>query len=137
MVFATTTMTDETSATEEIAVSVGEPVNHPIQLEPEPEPLVLDEPLLKRICSCESGTGRNGTPNHWELDGVTPLVGRITPTHLGQDIGMCQINTMYHLERANELGYDIYTPEGNWGYAKLLFRQLGTQPWLASKDCWQ
>jgi hypothetical protein len=94
------------------------------------------QPTLKQICSCESGNGKYGTPQQFETDGVTPLVGRLTPARLGQDIGMCQINTMYHLETATSLGYDIYTEEGNWGYATYLYETQGTQPWNASKPCW-
>lgn len=96
-----------------------------------------DDNILYRICSCESGNGKYGTPQQFEPDGVTPLVGKMTPDHLGQDIGMCQINTKYHLETATSLGYDIYTADGNWGYAKYLYSTQGTNPWSASRSCWQ
>jgi len=49
---------------------------------------------------------------------------------------MCQINTHYHLKTATALGYDIFTPEGNWGYASYLYDTQGTQPWRASQSCW-
>lgn len=101
---------------------------------PKPE-LILDDNTLRAICSCESGNG-NGSVNHYELDGVTPLRGKSTPSHLGEDIGMCQINTKYHLDSSMSLGYDIYTPEGNWNYAKYLLKTQGTKPWQASKPCW-
>jgi hypothetical protein len=100
------------------------------------EPVYTSNPTLKQICSCESGNGKYGTPNQFELDGVTPLVGKLTPIRLGQDIGMCQINTKYHLATAESLGYDIYTEEGNWGYAEYLFETQGSQPWSASRGCW-
>lgn len=104
--------------------------------EPEPEPMPpLDDTVLTHICSCESGDG-HGSVNHYEPDGVTPLVGKLTPKRLGRDIGMCQINTMYHQDTAESLGYDIFSPEGNWGYAKHLLKTQGTRPWRASQSCW-
>ncbi len=75
------------------------------------------------------GTGK---PQQFEADGVTVLTGRIDP----RDTGMCQINTYYHLETAEQLGYDIFTEEGNWGYAKHLKATQGVQPWRASASCW-
>lgn len=106
---------------------------------PEPESPPYEDkpqPTLLQICSCESGNGKYGVPQQFEVDGVTPLVGKLTPAHLGQDIGMCQINTLYHLEKATSLGYDIYEAEGNWGYATYLYETQGTQPWSASRSCW-
>ncbi|MEX0673119.1 MAG: hypothetical protein WDZ82_00240 [Candidatus Paceibacterota bacterium] len=52
------------------------------------------------------------------------------------DVGVMQINERYHLERAEELGYNIYSLEGNLAYAKLLYEDQGLQPWSASKPCW-
>lgn len=103
-----------------------------------PPPPYEDEPqpTLKQVCACESGNGKYGVPQQFEADGVTPLVGRLTPAHLGQDIGMCQINTLFHLEEATSLGYDIYTAEGNWGYALYLYETQGLRPWSASRSCW-
>lgn len=53
------------------------------------------------------------------------------------DIGLTQINTVYHLERANQLKLDIFTLEGNMAYAKYLYEEEGLQPWSASKPCWE
>lgn len=52
------------------------------------------------------------------------------------DIGLYQINTRYHLKKAKELGYDIFTEEGNTAYAIWLYGKEGTKPWNASKHCW-
>lgn len=52
------------------------------------------------------------------------------------DTGLFQINTTYHKEEITETGLDINTVMGNIIFAKLLFDQQGTQPWSASKDCW-
>lgn len=53
------------------------------------------------------------------------------------DIGVMQINIVYHLEQAMKLGMDLYTLEGNMAYAKYLFEKQGLQPWSASKPCWE
>ena len=44
-------------------------------------------------------------------------------------IGELQIMESLHSERANALGYDIRTREGNRGYGKHLLKTLGTTPW--------
>jgi hypothetical protein len=52
------------------------------------------------------------------------------------DKGVLQINQV-HWERAEELGFDLDTIDGNIGYAKLLKEQRGTGDWYMSKHCWQ
>lgn len=103
---------------------------------PIPEPVekefVFDDPVLLAICTCESSLG-SGKPEQFEADGVTVRTGRVDP----RDTGACQINTYYHLDTSKKLGYDIYTLEGNWGYAKYLKETQGTRPWNASRSCWQ
>ena len=85
-------------------------------------------PLLKKICTCESGL------KQFNEDG-TILRGRINP----DDVGMCQINEQYHGTRDEILentGLDIFTAEGNVAFAKGLFDSDGSVPWNWSKDCW-
>ena len=52
------------------------------------------------------------------------------------DIGVMQINEYYHGEKAEELGHDIYTIEGNLAYARFLYDREGLIPWLSSSKCW-
>lgn len=52
------------------------------------------------------------------------------------DVGVMQVNEYYHLKRAQKLGYNIYTVEGNLAYARLLYKESGTQPWNSSSPCW-
>lgn len=52
------------------------------------------------------------------------------------DVGIMQINTVYHGEKAHSLNIDIYTLEGNMAYAKYLLERQGLQPWSASEPCW-
>ena len=82
-------------------------------------------PKLRQICACESG------------DGVTPRhsVGGKVLISTTSDYGSCQINQV-HLEHSKKLGLDITKEADNITYAIMLYEQSGTQPWLASKKCW-
>lgn len=53
-----------------------------------------------------------------------------------QDVGIFEINEYYHLKESKRLGYDIYTIEGNIGYARYTYDKQGTRPWNWSKPCW-
>lgn len=57
----------------------------------------------------------------------------VSPTN---DIGLFQINVAAHGERAEELGIDIYSLEGNLAYAERLYEKSGTRDWYASEHCW-
>jgi len=86
---------------------------------------------MEKIAKCESGGKQfyqDGTlvTNKNYRDGV----------HWSTDYGYFQINDYYHLERAEELGLDIMTEQGNKDYALLLFDADGTSHWQASKGCW-
>jgi len=85
-----------------------------------------DIPIMIAISSCES---------HFRQYDVSGAVYRGEQNH--QDVGVMQINEHYHLEASKNLGYDIYTTEGNMAYARLLYEQEGTAPWLSSSPCWE
>lgn len=85
---------------------------------------------LKRICSCESTGSPDNEPIQYNADGSV-LRGRINP----QDVGMCQINEHYWLQKSEDLGYNIYTEEGNKLMAIWIYEQSGTAPWKWSKPC--
>jgi|SRR6185503_6196491 len=76
----------------------------------------VDNPDMIAIAKCESGF------RQFTAEGV-PLKGGG-----GQYIGVFQIS-IGHDATARNLGLDIFTLEGNIGYAKYLFRQRGTAPW--------
>lgn len=85
-------------------------------------------PLDKRmwfVAECESGH------KQFKEDGSL-LRGGENP----QDVGIFQINEYYHNDRAVGLGIDIKTTEGNLTYAKRLYDEQGTRPWVASRECW-
>lgn len=86
--------------------------------------------LLKRIASCESWGDPNKEPRQFK-DGQV-LRGVPNP----DDIGLAQINEPTWGAQAKELGYDIYTYDGNLAMAKWIFNHYGSTPWNWSKGCW-
>ena len=82
-------------------------------------------PVLQRIAQCES-RGR-----HFARDG-TVLRGTQNP----RDTGLFQINTGVWEKKAQELGYDLRTPEGNTQMARYIFENYGSGPWQSSAVCW-
>lgn len=85
-----------------------------------------DTPVLAEIAFCES------TYRQLDVDGSV-LRGDVNP----KDIGIMQINERYHGTKAKEMGFDIYTLEGNLAYARHLYQTEGVKPWLSSSKCWQ
>ena len=82
-------------------------------------------PVMHRIAQCES------RGQHWTKSG-TVLHGKQNP----HDIGLFQINTVVWGKKAQELGYDIHTQEGNVHMARYLFENYGSVPWQRSAACW-
>lgn len=84
-----------------------------------------DTPILASIAGCESrdrqfdsnGNVLRGEKNHF-------------------DIGVMQINELYHADEAKALGLDIYTIDGNVAFAKHLYEKYGAKPWISSSACW-
>lgn len=84
-----------------------------------------DTPILAEVARCESQFrhyGKNGN-----------IIRGITNT---KDVGVMQINEIYHNDKAEALGLDIYSLEGNLEYAKYLYEKEGTKPWRSSAKCW-
>lgn len=84
-----------------------------------------DTPVLAEVARCESGFV-HFTDSGKVLRGIKD----------SNDVGVMQINERYHLERAEKLGYDIYSIEGNMAYAKYIYEKEGAAPWSASSKCW-
>lgn len=84
-----------------------------------------DADVLLSIAQCESH-GRQ-----YDADGRV-LRGTIDR----HDVGVFQINELLHVQRAVSMHMDIFTTEGNWAYARWLYRRFGTAPWRASRRCW-
>ena len=82
---------------------------------------IQKQKILKAIIDCES---RN---RH--------VIG--TLAKVGVDIGRCQINTYWHLDRAEEMGLNLLDPEDNMEYCLYLFEEEGVRPWKSSQVCWR
>lgn len=112
----------------------------PIQLTSRPSTDEIPaEIALPIICGCES-SGIPGKIQHFAEDGKTPLPNKQGSTA----IGGCQIKTDVHEERAKKMGFDIRTPEGNFGYAKVLYNESDppTKHWEGkpgdtTRHCWE
>ena len=84
-----------------------------------------DMPVLADIAFCESSF------RQYDANGNI-LKGKVNKG----DLGVMQINKYYHAEKAEELGLDLETTEGNMAYAKYLYSKQGTKPWASSSKCW-
>ncbi|HEX9608694.1 MAG TPA: hypothetical protein VGA06_00575 [Candidatus Paceibacterota bacterium] len=84
-----------------------------------------DMPIMTAVAACESRF------RHFDRHGDI-----VRGEANWQDVGVMQINERFHLETAKDLGYNLYSLEGNVAYARYLFEKEGTRPWNASKPCW-
>lgn len=97
---------------------------------------------LDRIGDCESGhrlpdgSAVEGSGRHFNADG-TVVVGRLNKPEYGVDVGEYQINEVFHGERAQSLGLDLYDEEDNETYAEMLYEEQGAKPWEASANCFR
>jgi hypothetical protein len=108
--------TDSTQSTEEsVPLTVEEKVNQ----------YFSDLPIMIDIARCES--------HFRQVDKNGKIFRGVANRY---DVGVMQINEMYHLEESKKLGYDIYTTEGNMAYARYLYEKEGARPWIASSPCW-
>lgn len=93
------------------------------------DPIEVVEPIIPQvlldIAWCES-------KNRQFNDDGSVHMGEINPL----DTGRFQINQKYWLEKSKELGFDIFTLEGNTKMALYIYEHYGTTPWNWSKSCW-
>lgn len=82
-------------------------------------------PIFTAIAACESG----GKQFHANGQVIRGRINR-------NDIGKYQINLTIWGRTAQELGYNIFSEEGNEEMALELYRRHGLQPWYLSKHCW-
>ena len=96
-----------------------------VSVEPHVKAYFADIPVLIKIAKCES------TFRHADSEGevVRGVVNKY-------DVGVMQINEQYHKERAEKMGIELHTLEGNLAYARFLYENHGTSPWSASELCW-
>ena len=109
---------------------LGEDLEHELAQNPETmnayvRQYFAHEPLLADIAWCESRMR--------QLDKNGEIFrGKVNR----DDVGVMQINTKYHEKKANELGLDLYSLNGNLAYAQYLYDKEGSRPWLSSSPCW-
>ena len=85
-----------------------------------------DIPILVSVARCESRFrqfNQDGSIHRGEVNEF--------------DVGVMQVNELYHLETAKKLKIDLHTLEGNLTYARYLYEREGTVPWSSSKKCWK
>lgn len=85
-------------------------------------------PVMDRIAVCES------SGSHFSK--TTGQVLAVGNTNKSVDVGKYGINLQTWGSKATELGYDIFTEEGNKKMAEWIYANHGTEPWYASKSCW-
>ncbi len=84
-----------------------------------------EDPIMIEIARCESRF------KQFDKDGS---IHRGVVNDL--DLGVMQVNEIYHGTTAKKLGLDLYTIQGNVAYAKYLYDKEGTQQWISSSPCW-
>jgi len=97
---------------------------HAATVEKEVRQYFRNDPVLVAIAGCESEF------RQYDSD------GNVLKNPNSSATGVMQIISSIHRREALNLGYDIYTTQGNLGYAAYLYHREGTRPWKASKACW-
>lgn len=84
-----------------------------------------DAPVMIDIARCES--------RFRQLDSS----GKVLKNPTSSAMGVFQVMASLHAGPAmDNLGYNIYTLQGNVAYARYLYEKNGTRDWNASKHCW-
>ncbi len=107
-----------------------------------PELAVVEKkaPIMERIAQCESRSSQTCTDD---------LIahGMCSKSEKGQilvrannnktiDVGKYQVNEFYWGSKATELGYNIFSEQGNTDMANWIYANKGTGDWSASSKCW-
>jgi hypothetical protein len=113
------------STPKEIRSEDYQPITDPKNVEKFIEAYFADIPILQKIAYCES------TLRHYNKDG-TVRRGKVN----AYDVGVMQINELYHAKEAKALGLDLETIDGNVAFARHLYEREGSAPWSSSGKCW-
>ena len=118
-----------------VAAVLSQPVpspgeRRPVRQEGHAAPVMIVQedtlpPVMHRIAQCES------RGQHWTKQGRV-----VRGTQNRHDTGLFQINSIVWGKKAQALGYDLHTPEGNTRMARYLFDNYGSVPWQSSAACW-
>lgn len=102
-----------------------QPISDPANVKRFIQDYFADIPVMNAIASCES---------HDRQIDLSGNIVRGEKNHY--DVGVMQINELYHANEAKALGYDIYTIDGNVAFARYLYDKEGAKPWMSSSTCW-
>ena len=109
----------------EVNVEDYQPISDSKNVERYVKDYFADIPILAYVAGCES--------HYRQLNSNGNVLRGKKNTY---DIGVMQINELYHAEDATEMGLDIYTLEDNVAFARHLYEKQGAKPWMASSACW-
>ena len=101
-------------------------IEKPITLESYVREYFKETPILAEVARCESTFRQFNTKG----EVIRGMVNK-------SDLGLMQVNEYYHGKKADELGFDLETIDGNLAYAKYLYDKEGLAPWSASAKCWK
>ena len=93
-----------------------------------------DIPVMIAICECESKF------EHYRPDGTLNVNRMVTKKgkRVSSASGACQITYLSHYNAwAESEETNITTIEGNFAFARKMYKESGTSPWIESKaSCW-
>lgn len=84
--------------------------------------MFYDNAHMLSVAECESGL------THYK-DGGGVIRGNVTPS----DTGVMQISLDHHQKEVDRLGLDMEDLYDNLTYARILYEQEGSKPWVCSR----
>lgn len=107
------------ASTSALALQFSEllPTGSNVEVESRVRLYFADVPAMIDIAKCETGFRQFGVD------------GQVLKDATGSYIGLFQIDEQTHAHTALAAGFNIFTLEGNMGYARYLHAKSGTQPW--------
>ena len=104
---------------------IVKPVHNAKEVEARIREYFKDVPVMAEIARCESKFRQY-------TDSGNVLMGG----YGGGMVGIFQIYKDIHNNTAQSLGINIDTLDGNLAYARRLYAESGTAPWISSMPCW-
>jgi len=120
-----TTPTPTSTSTSTTTTPIVKPVHNAKEVEARIREYFKDVPVMAEIARCESKFRQY-------TDSGNVLMGG----YGGGMVGVFQIYKDVHKSAAQVLGIDISTLDGNLAYARHLYAESGTAPWISSMPCW-
>lgn len=120
---ASTSTATTATTTSPTTTPVTPPTN--VDVEAKVRAYFADVPIMAAIAKCES--------EFRQYSGSGSLHGGAGNAM----IGVFQIHSGVHQDFAKTKGMDIETLDGNLAYARYLYANEGTTPWLSSSSCWK